>query len=66
MGAVKKRKKLASDDTIHGVKQAIMRAITLNNLKYSHVNTSTQVPGCCVVSGVDSFAIWGINDPSLQ
>ena len=49
---------------IHGVQQAIMRAIIHNNLKYTHVNTSTQVPRCYVVNGVDSFAIWVINDPS--
>ena len=49
---------------IHGVQQAIMRAINHNNLKYTHVNTSTQVPRCYVVNGVDSFAIWVINDPS--
>ena len=47
---------------IHGVQQAIMRAIIHNNLKYTHVNTSTQVPRCYVVNGVDSFAIWVIND----
>lgn len=52
--------------TIHGDKQAIMRAITYNNLKYTHVNTSTQVRWCYVVIGVDSFAIWVINDFSLQ